>query len=289
MLPFLLLAACATERPVTEPEATSATSVAKAPPAPEKTQFVAVITARHSNVITPDFDGRVLTLKVHGGQRVHKGDVIAELDDTELKEKLAEAQMQELSASAEAGASGATASQSSFEAGNLDKLASQGYAAKNQVRAERARGAEAGARSAASAARAKQSRFLEDDYKTKIAHAKLTAPMDGTIAKVAVKEGELARKGSPVARVFDQTDLLVRFAVPREHRKEVKKGQRVEILLPGLERPLFAVIELVSDELEPPINYTMVDAKIDDSKLGPDEVRVASVGHVRLADAGGKR
>ena len=283
------MAACATERPATEPEVTTATR--EAPPAApkEKPQFVAIITARNSNVVTPDFEGRVKKLYVHNGQPIKAGDPIAELDTRDLIEQAAEAESGESASMAEAGASGASASESLRQAGVQERLSRFGASAPDAAKIERAKYAEAGARAGASAARAKQYRAKREDLKNKIAHATLVAPMDGVISTIKLKEGELARKGGAVARVYDSHDLVVRFAVTKEHRKELKKGMRVEFLMPGLEHPAFATVETISDELEPPISYTMVDAKLDTSKLAPDEVRVASTGHVRLADAGGKR
>jgi hypothetical protein len=45
----------------------------------------------------------------------------------------------------------------------------------------------------------------------------------------------------------------------------------------------------MSGAQEPPINFTVVEADIDDSKLAPGELAVASVGRVRIADARGAK
>jgi hypothetical protein len=74
--------------------------------------------------------------------------------------------------------------------------------------------------------------------------------------------------------------------VPKEHRHLVAPGKRVEIRIEGVARTVWATIERIADE-EPPINFAVVEADIDDSKLGPDEIRVTSQGRVRLADASG--
>jgi multidrug resistance efflux pump len=116
-----------------------------------------------------------------------------------------------------------------------------------------------------------------------IAQAELKAPMDGIVMMLRAKEGQVAQQGESVARVFDPSDLLIRFAVPKEYRAQLALGGRVELKIEGVERPLWATIDRISDE-EAPINFSTVEADIDDSKLGPDEVRLTSTARVRLAE-----
>ena len=116
------------------------------------------------------------------------------------------------------------------------------------------------------------------------------SPLDGVVMMVKVNEGEMAQKGQPLARVFDPKDLMMQFAVPKEHRQLVAPGKRVELRIEGVERSLWATVERIADQ-EPPLNFSVVEADIDDTKLNPDEVRLTAKGRVRIADAsaGGKR
>ena len=95
--------------------------------------------------------------------------------------------------------------------------------------------------------------------------------------------------GTPLARVFDTSDLRVKFAVPRDHVNDVRPGQRVELTFEGKSRPLWAVISSKAEAQEPPINFTVVEAEIDDTRLTPGELRVAAVARVRIADARGAK
>jgi hypothetical protein len=64
----------------------------------------------------------------------------------------------------------------------------------------------------------------------------------------------------------------------------VKAGGRVELSVEGVSHPIWASVQRISDEVEPPINFTIVEADIDDSKLQPDEVRVTANAVIRIAD-----
>jgi multidrug efflux pump subunit AcrA (membrane-fusion protein) len=277
----LLLPACATERRATEPEVTTAITESS-PAAKPAAQFVAVVTPRISNTVTPDFEGRVMRLFVHSGQHVKAGDVLAELDASDLLVKMHQLDSNAASATAEASASYAIAEEDLRQATVQFRLARFGAAAPEQGRQEQVKARTESERGASASARAKALRIERDDYAQKAAHARLVAPMDGVVTAVKIKEGELAHKGTPIARVVDQHDLLVRFAVPSEQRDTLVLGGRVEVLLAREKRQVFATIERISDELEPPVEYTMVDAALNDTKL---DIRVASPGHVRLADA----
>ena len=87
----------------------------------------------------------------------------------------------------------------------------------------------------------------------------------------------------PLARVFDDRDLIIRFAVPKKYRSSLKLGGRVELTVEGVAQPIWASITQIADE-EPPITFSVVEADIDDSKLRPDEIQVAKDGRVRLVE-----
>src|SRR5262245_32638277 len=95
VLPVLLVAACgASETEPNEPDPTEAVVPAAKAEAPKTPDFVAVISSKKSETIAAAFDSKVLKIDIRNGQPVRTGDVIAELDDTELRAKLDEAKGQ---------------------------------------------------------------------------------------------------------------------------------------------------------------------------------------------------
>lgn len=253
-----------------------------------------MVTARSTKVVAAEFQGRVDRIHIYAGQRVRAGDPIAKLDDTELRAQIESTRAQELAARADAGAAGAQAYAATLAYRRDARLGRKGYVARSAVDNSRAQSQALGAQTAASASRADGLRAERVRLEGLAAKAELAAPIDGVVMMVKVKEGEVAQRGTPVARVFDPRDLVVKFAVPREHRHRVTLGHRVELRLEGVKRPLWATILRIADE-EPPITFSVVEADIDDSKLAPDEVRVTAQGRVRFVETvaraphGGKR
>src|SRR5438094_375065 len=90
VLPLLLAAACATHEPTpSELDPTEATSAPAAAEPPRPVELVAVVTSRVSKVIAVDFDGGKLTkVDIRNGQTVHQGQIVAQLDTTELQSQL---------------------------------------------------------------------------------------------------------------------------------------------------------------------------------------------------------
>jgi multidrug efflux pump subunit AcrA (membrane-fusion protein) len=110
------------------------------------------------------------------------------------------------------------------------------------------------------------------------------APLDGVVSVVKVKEGEVARKGTPIARVFDPSQLVVRFAVPRKNVALIKNGTHVELVINEGNRTVPATVQYADDDHDPSIDFTIFEAGIDPNYL-IDEIRVGDNGHVRIAGA----
>ena len=78
----------------------------------------------------------------------------------------------------------------------------------------------------------------------------VTAPFDGTVDRIFAKQGEMASPMMPVARVLDLTDMYVRAKVSDHYVGAVVEGQRVDIVVPGMDT-LVSSIGRVGRYIEP--------------------------------------
>ncbi len=287
---MLLVAACGAPAPLpTELNPTEATSprVAKEPPPP--VEFVGVITTRESKMISSQVQAPIKAFHIQPGDRVKAGTVIAELETAELQNRLAQAQANQQAAEMEAGSYGAQLGalrQKMIAESRLQRL---GVSSTMALRSAQAELGQVGAQAAAAAAKALSARTEVEQARKNLENTTIVAPIDGTITNIRVHEGQAVQFGTPLARVFDTSDMRVKFAVPRDHVSEVQRGQRVEVTVEGNPRPIWAVIISKAEAQEPPINFTVVEADIDDTRLAPGELRVAAVARVRIADARGAK
>lgn len=286
---MLLATACGAADPSpTGPNPTEVTQPRTVKTPVARPEFAGVVTSRKSSTISAQVAARVEKLVVRPGQLIKAGELVAKLDDTEVKSRLEAARSEERSAEMTAGSYGAQASALHKKVIAETRLARLGVSAPMAVTSARAEYASAGAQGGAAAAKAQAARASREQLEKDLARTTIVAPMDGIITNIKAHVGDITPVGTPLARVFDPSQLIIRFAVPKEHRAAIAMGQRVELVVDG-GRPIGATVTTISGAQEPPINFTVVEADIDDSKTPRADITVASVGRVRIADARGAK
>jgi macrolide-specific efflux system membrane fusion protein len=288
-LPTVLLAtACgAVDQSPAGPSPTEATNTKVVEQVVEEPTFVGVVTSKRSEIIPMAFTAPIKTLEVRPGDKVTAGDLIAVLDDADLRSTIEKLRAQENSASSQAGAYGASAAAARTKLGKLERAYKAGAISRLELASVGAELKSNRAQAGAAAAQGGVPRAERTILERQLANAQIKAPLSGTVMMVKAKEGEVAQQGTPIARIFDPSDLIVRFAVPKHLRTRIRKGTRVELQIEGVARTIWASVESFADE-EAPINLTIVVADLDDKKLGPDEVQLASIARVRLPPAKAK-
>lgn len=291
LFPLLATAACAVNEPPRGPDPANAKPEANLPVQAtdqQRAEYDGIVTARRSEVIPAPFAGRIKRIEVVPGQRVRAGDKLALIDDTELQAKRSEVQANVKMGLAQSAIGGSQAQFTGKQLGKLKHLYETGAISRSRYEQSiaqfRAEGAQGGV-GIAQADVAKAQLALIDK---KLAKAQLVANRDGVVMLIRSKEGQAVTEGEPVLRVADPGDLAIRFGIPRSERGALHKGGAVELSIDGTERKIWATILDFADE-EAPVNLTIVNADIDDSKLAPDEVRLASAAKVRIVQTTAQR
>jgi HlyD family secretion protein len=282
----LLLAACGShEPPPSGPDPATAIKREAAPAAAVRPlELVAIVSSRVSRVISAESDGAVMKLYVDRDQYVHAGDLVAQLSVEELRSKLAQAQAQKAHARGEAGRAYALASQARRKARLEQRLVRTGASSPEALHAAQSEYSAAGADGSAAAGSIHEAEATIAEVNRLIASANIKSPIDGVVQIVKVKLGEVAHKGATIARVFDPTDLLVKFALPRDKRDRVRIGQRVDLIYGDDQHVAVTVTDIVDDH-DPAIDFLQVIAELDRTTK-PADIHVGVSGHVRLADKG---
>ena len=240
-----------------------------------------MVTSARSEVVAAEFDARVLGVPVRGGERVKAGDVIATLDDRQLQERAAAARAAEDAARADVARASVEVREARRRLANEQRLYRRGAQAREAVSSAQAMLGGAGAGAGLSSANLRKFRHERQELDQLLQRAVLRAPIDGVVSLIKVKEGEMAQRGTRVARVFDPRDLRVKFEVPRGRRGTVAVGARVTVVLDdGTEMP--ATVLDVSEDLEPPLSFAIAEADLDDDRTNGNGARVGAEVRVRL-------
>jgi RND family efflux transporter MFP subunit len=94
----------------------------------------------------------------------------------------------------------------------------------------------------------------------------VTAPWDGIVSKVHVKDGDYVAPRSPVVEIFDPKSLVVRFAVPEAQSTKIRKGMDVSVQLDAHPGKTFkGMVSRVYPELDVRMRTRAVEAEITGS------------------------
>jgi membrane fusion protein (multidrug efflux system) len=176
----------------------------------DNAQAVGSLRANQSVVVRPEVSGRIRSLGFVDGQRVRRGQLLLQLDDTLQAAQLSQAE-----------------AQASIARTNLSRsreLAAQNFVSQSAVdqNAAALQVAEAGV----VLAQAQRQRM------------KVLAPFDGTVGLRSVDVGDYVKDGADIVSIEDLSSLTVQFALPERYIDRLRQGQPVELsfdALPGRE------------------------------------------------------
>ena len=173
--------------------------------------YAGLIAARRTSALGFERGGLVVDVTVDVGAHVHKGDVLARLDDRALRADIAAAQ---------AGVRQAEA-QRSIAASTLKRQ--RVLLAKGHISAQRLD--EVRANLAASAAAEEVASAQVKTLQARLALSQIIAPYDGVIAERYVDEGAIAAPGKPVLSLVEDGALEVRIGVPAVQLASLHPGE----------------------------------------------------------------
>lgn len=225
----------------------------------DDTQAVGTLRARQGVILRPEVSGRIRTLQFADGQRVRKGQLLVQLDDT-----LQQAQLKQAEASA---AIARTNLQRSRE------LAAQNFVSQSAVDQNAAALEVAQAQVALAQAQ--------------IGRMKVFAPFDGVSGIRSVNVGDYVKDGADVVMIEDLSALWVDFRLPERFLARLSPGQAIELTIDALPgRKFQARVDAIDAQLDANGRSILVRGRMantDGSLRGGMFARVRAVFEVREA------
>ncbi len=94
----------------------------------------------------------------------------------------------------------------------------------------------------------------------------ITAPWEGIVSRLIVKEGEFVAPRSVLLEMYDPASLVIRAAVPEKHAAEVTAGMRVDVHLDAYPNNFVpGRIERVYPYLDPRLRTRTIEIALDKS------------------------
>jgi len=198
-------------------------------------QAVGTVRSNQSVMLRPEVSGRVVKLGFGDGQRVKRGQLLVQLDDT-----LQQAQLQQAQA------------QASIARTNLQRsreLVAQNFVSQSAVDQNAAALEVAMAQVALAQAQAQR--------------MKIFAPFDSVSGIKLVNLGDYLKDGADIVNLEDVSSVWVDFRLPERFLSRTKPGQAVEITLDALPgRKLKAVVGALDSQLDANGRSVLVRARM---------------------------
>ncbi len=177
-------------------------------------RYLGTIRAKVTSSISPRITGRIFEVRVREGARVKKGQLLALIDDRQVRDRI-----RELKARLIAARSALNTQEAIFERDEKlfrNKAISREQLDRSRTARDLARAEVASLGSALSSA------------KTDLSYVRLTAPMDGVITRRYQDPGDLALAGKPVVEMeAPEEGYYVAIKVPQAEFPLLRKGAKV--------------------------------------------------------------
>jgi len=201
----------------------------------DDSEAVGTLRARQSVTLRPEVSGRIRELGFVDGQRVRKGQLLLQLDDT-----LQQAQLKQAEAAA------------GIARTNLQRsreLAVQNFVSQSAVDQNAAALEVAMAQVALAQAQ--------------VGRMRVTAPFDGIAGIRSVNVGDYVKDGAEVVAIEDLSALVVDFRLPERYLPRLKAGQAVELQLDSMPgKPFSARVEALDAQLDANGRSILVRARV---------------------------
>lgn len=194
---------------------------------------VGTVRAKLRATLEAKVSGRIRRLSVAVGQRVKRGQVVAELDVKEIRAKLAKAQ--------------AVLKQAEADRDRYQRLLKKKSVTQAEFEGVQARYSVAVA--------------TVTEVESILAYARVTAPFDGVVTHKLADVGDLASPGRPIVEIEDPSQLRFEAAVPDALSRFVGLGAELPVRVASIETPLTGTVSELAPAADPNSRTRLV--KID--------------------------
>lgn len=232
--------------------------------------YSGVVVARHEVQESFRVDGRIARRLVEVGDRVRAGQVLAVLDENDLRLSME-------SALAEYEAAKSNRAQAVTDKGRFDSLLSRNVISRSEFDARHLAADEATGRQQ----RAERAFALA---RNRLNYTNLVCSIDGVVTKVVAEAGQVVAPGQGVVTVAKDGEMEVRVNVPESQIQGLKDSPAEVTLWASSDRRIPAVLREIAPEADPATRTYAVRYSL---RGAPPSVRLGMTATLRLQDNGG--
>ena len=202
--------------------------------------------------IAPKLNARIIEIPVHPGSVVKKGQVLAKLDDRDLRAAFNAANAAQMAAKAQA-------EQASSEEKRITGLYNQQAATRQNYEAVLAQAQAARAMANQAASNAQQSQVM-------LAENVLTAPFDGVVGERYQEPGDMGMVNQPIVSFYQPDDLRLEAAIASHCLSQLKLGMAVAVKIDQSQQTITGSIDEIAPEIDPQTHTRLLKIKLPKSE-----------------------
>lgn len=114
------------------------------------------------------------------------------------------------------------------------------------------------------------------------------APVSGEVERVVLQSGELASPGMPIVMMIDMSNLKVVVDLPEKYLNTMKKGQRIDVHFPALQKDMTLPVSLIGNVINPGNRTLPVELALRGSNsrmVKPNLLALAKINDLKIEDA----
>lgn len=233
-----LASGCGEKKQASAPAAAPLTDVAvvavQRATIPDFVEAVGTVRARQSSQLSSQIVATVTSVRVHEGERVRRGDVLAVLDDAQQSAALSRAAAAIASAQQDIGAAQADDTLAAATLRRYQSLYEKKSVSPHEMDEVQARAAAAAARREQAQAGLAQAAAMQAQARAGLGYTRVRAPFDGVVTARFVDPGALASPGVPLLTVEDTAAFRLEATVDETAIPFVKLGGMAPVALDAM-------------------------------------------------------
>lgn len=198
--------------------------------------------------IAPKLNARIVEIPAHPGDKLKKGDVIAKLDDRDLRAAYD-------AANAALAAAQAQASQANVEEKRIIDLYEKQAATRQNYDAVLAQAKAARAMAGQAAGAAQQAKVM-------LGENVLYAPFDGVVGERLQEPGDMALPNQAVVTFHKPDDLRLEAAIASHCVSQIKLGMNLKVRIDATQQALTGTLDEINPEIDPQTRTQEIKVKL---------------------------
>jgi RND family efflux transporter MFP subunit len=232
----------------------------------ERLSLIGSLRAKQSVEVTPKVSGRLLEVRVDRGDHVRAGQVIARLEDDELRQQVRRAEASQRVARASLAQREAELANREMELERYRNLSSDGVVSAQQLETASTNVQVTRAQMSLAEAQVAQAEAELEELRIRLGQTEIAAPLNGVVATRYVDPGALLSATTPLFLILDLSTMFTVVNVPERDVTKIAVGSAATVTVDALSaQPLAGRVARISPILDPQTRTAPVEIELENA------------------------